>query len=53
MFSYTALFVWNHVPNTVRSAPTYMSFKETSKLIYFIKHFLLRLSSLYEIISGF
>ena len=51
-FSYAAPFLWNHLPITVRSAPTYMSFRKISKLIYLIKLFLLKQSSLKEIISS-
>ena len=55
-FSNAALFLWYHLLDTVHSASTCMSFRKnlkTSKLIYSIKPFLLRLSSLSEIPSGF
>ena len=53
MFSHPAPFLWNHLPNTTRSASTYMSFGRNSKLIYSTQPFLLRLSSLSEILFSF
>ena len=47
-FAHAAPFLWNHLPNTVRSAPTYLSFRKSLKTYFFlIKHFPHRLSSLY------
>ena len=42
-FSYAAPHLWNHLPNNIRIAPTYMSFKKIWKLIFLTKLFLLRL----------
>ena len=46
-FAYAAPFLWNNLPNIVRSAPTYLSFRKTSKHICLIKHFPHWLSSQY------
>ena len=46
-FTHAAPFLWNHLPNTIRSAPTYLSFRKASKHISLIKRFPHRLSSLY------
>ena len=46
-FAHAAPFLWNHLPNTVRSASTYTYlFEKASKHISLIKHFPHRLSSL-------
>ena len=34
-FSYAASFLWNHLPNAIRSAPTYMSFRKNLKTEYY------------------
>ena len=46
-FAHAAPFLWNHLPNTVRSAPSYLFFEKASKHISLIKHFPHRLSSQY------
>ena len=46
-FAHAAPFLWNHLSNTARSAPTYLSFRKSLKYISLIKHFPHRLSSLY------
>ena len=38
-FSYAAPFLWNHSPNTVRSVPTYISFKRSLKTYLFNQAF--------------
>ena len=38
-FSYAAPFLWNHIPNTVRSTPTYMSFRRNFKTYLFNQAF--------------
>ena len=46
-FSYASPFIWNPLPNTVRSAPTYMSFRRNLKTYLFNQAFpTYRLSSL-------
>ena len=44
-FAYAAPFLWNHLPDTVRSVSTYLSLEKTLKHISLIKHFCHRLSS--------
>ena len=51
-FSYTASFHWNHLPNAIRSAPTYMSSEKTCKFIYLIKLFLHRFFPILSASSG-
>ena len=34
-FFHTELFLWNHLPNTMRSAPTYLSFRKSLKTYFF------------------
>ena len=46
-FAHAAPFRWNHLPNNIRSAPTYLSFRKASKRISLIKLFPHRLPSLY------
>ena len=47
ILSYAAPFLWDHLPNTVRSAPTYMSFRRNLKTYLFNQAFpTYRLSSL-------
>ena len=46
-FAHAAPFLWNHLPNTIRSAPTHLFFEKASKHISLIKLFLHRLPSLY------
>ena len=46
-FAYAAPFLWNRLPNTVRSAPTYLSFRKNLKTHFLMKHFPHRLPSLY------
>ena len=38
-FAYAAPFLWNHLPNTVRSAPTYLSFRKSLKTYFFNQAF--------------
>ena len=38
-FSYAAPFLWNHLPNTVRFTPTYMSFRRNVKTYLFNQAF--------------
>ena len=38
-FSYAAPFLWNHLPNAIRSAPTYMSFRKNLKTHLFNQAF--------------
>ena len=46
-FAYASPFFWNHLPNTIRFAPSYLSFRKNIKTYFLIKHFLHRVSSLY------
>ena len=39
-FAHAAPFLWNHLPNTVRSAPTYLSFRKSLKTYFFNQAFL-------------
>ena len=34
-FTHAASFLWNHLPNTIRSAPTYLSFRKSLKTYFF------------------
>ena len=34
-FAHAAPFFWNHLPNTIRSAPTYLSFRKSLKTYFF------------------
>ena len=34
-FAHAAPFLWSHLPNTVRSAPTYLSFRKSLKTYFF------------------
>ena len=45
-FASAASFLWNHLPNTVRSMPSYLSFRKNLKTYFLIKHFSHRQSSL-------
>ena len=38
-FAHAAPFLWNHLPNTVRSAPTYLSFQKSLKTYFFNQAF--------------
>ena len=38
-FAHAAPFLWNHLPNTVRSAPTYLSFRKSLKTYLFNQAF--------------
>ena len=38
-FAHAAPFLWNHLPNTVRSAPTYLSFRKSLKIYFFNQAF--------------
>ena len=38
-FAYAAPFLWNHLPNTFCSAPTYLSFKKNLKTYFFNQAF--------------
>ena len=38
-FAFTASFLWNHLPNTVRSAYTYLSFRKNLKTYFFNQAF--------------
>ena len=38
-FAHAAPFLWNHLPNTVRSAPTYLSFRKSLKTYFFNQAF--------------
>ena len=37
--TYVAAFIWNHLHNTVRSAPTYLPFRKNLKTYFFKKAF--------------
>ena len=39
-FAYAAPFLWSHLPNTVRSAPTYLSFRKSLETYFFNQAFL-------------
>ena len=39
-FAYVSPFIWNHLPNTVHSSPTYLSFIKKPKNIFFNKAFI-------------
>ena len=38
-FAHAAPFLWNNLPNTVRSAPTYVSFRKSLKTYFFNQAF--------------
>ena len=38
-FAHAAPFLWNHLPNTIRSAPTYLSFRKSLKTYFFNQAF--------------
>ena len=38
-FSYVAPHLWNHLPNNIRTAPTYMSFRKNLKTYLFNQAF--------------
>ena len=38
-FAHTAPFLWNHLSNTIRSAPTYLSFRKSLKTYFFNQAF--------------
>ena len=46
-FAYAAPFLWSHLSNTVRYAPTYLQFRKNLKTYLLIMHFTHRLSSMY------
>ena len=51
-FAYAAPFFWNHLPNNVRFAHAYLSFRQkTFKHISLIKHFLHRLPSAHPVLG--
>ena len=38
-FAHAAPFLWNHLPNTVRSASTYLTFRKSLKTYFFNQAF--------------
>ena len=53
-FSYAAPFLWNHLPNTIRFAPSYMSFRKNLKIYLFNQAFPTYIaSSIFRIIIQF
>ena len=38
-FAHAAPFLWNHLPNTICSAPTYLSFRKSLKTCFFNQAF--------------
>ena len=52
-FSYAAPHLWNHLPNNIRTAPTYTSLRKNLKTYLFNQAYLLRLYFYLTWLSGF